>query len=100
MDFYDRVKDLVKQHNFSLIPFLNSLGINYETYKSAKRYNNLPRVDEAAKIANALNVSTEYLLYGDENISDLEAVLIVKFRKLSEEQKKLILSLVDNLANK
>ena len=64
MDFYERVKELSKAQNLSLIPFLQSLGINYETYKSAKRLNNLPRADEAVKIAESLNTSVEYLVSG------------------------------------
>lgn len=65
MDFYERVKELSKTQNLSLIPFLQSLGINYETYKSAKRLNNLPRADEAVKIAEALNTSVEFLVSGN-----------------------------------
>lgn len=66
MDFYERVKDAVKQKGYSLIPFLNGLGINYDSYKSTKRAGNLPRADEAYKIASALNVSLEYLLTGKD----------------------------------
>jgi transcriptional regulator with XRE-family HTH domain len=65
MDFYERVKYLVKEKNFSLIPFLESIGINYGTYKAQRRYNNLPRADEAVKIAKALNTTVEYLVTGE-----------------------------------
>lgn len=84
MDFYERVKELSKNQNLSLIPFLQSLGINYETYKSAKRLNNLPRADEAVKIAEALNTSVEFLVSGKEQdsskninafISDIQSVI-------------------------
>lgn len=84
MDFYERVKELSKTQNLSLIPFLQSLGINYETYKSAKRLNNLPRADEAVKIAEALNTSVEFLVSGKEPdsskninafISDIQSVI-------------------------
>ena len=64
MDFYDRVKELTKQKNLSLITFLQSLGINYETYKSAKRIGRLPRTDESLAIAGALNTTVEYLVTG------------------------------------
>ena len=67
MDFYERVKELAKKNNFSLIPLLDSLNINYETYKSAKRFNNLPRADEAIRIAKALNTSVEYLVTGEQS---------------------------------
>lgn len=81
MDFYERVKELVKNNNLSLIPFLQSLGINYETYKSAKRLGHLPRTDEALSIAKALNTTVEYLVTGKLSDSDSQ---------LSELKKKIL----------
>lgn len=73
MDFYERVKNLAKEQNLSLISFLESLGINYSSYKSAKQLNNLPRADEAVKIAQALNTTVEYLVTGqDSNPAEIE----------------------------
>lgn len=73
MDFYERVKNLVKEQNLSLISFLESLGINYSSYKSAKQLNNLPRADEAVKIAKFLGTSVEYLVTGqDSNPAEIE----------------------------
>lgn len=69
MDFYERVKDLAKQKNLQLIPFLQSLNINYETYKSAKRLGHLPRTDEAIVIAKALDTTVEYLVTGEKTES-------------------------------
>lgn len=67
MDFYERAKELAKKQNLSLISLLESLDINYETYKSAKRMNNLPRANEAVKIAQALHTTVEYLVTGEES---------------------------------
>lgn len=69
MDFYENVKKLAKLQNLQIIPFLESLGINYSTYKGYKQCNNLPRADEAVKIAKALNTSVEFLVTGEENNS-------------------------------
>lgn len=70
MDFFDRVKNLVKDNtNLTLRAFIESLAINYDSYNGLKRYGNLPRADEAVKIAKALNTSAEYLVTGkDDNI--------------------------------
>ena len=65
MDFYERGKTLVKDNtNLTLRTFIGSIGINYDSYNGQKRYNNLPRADEAVKIASALNTSVEYLVTG------------------------------------
>lgn len=66
MDFYENVKQLVKTNNLTLRSFIESLGINYDSYNSCKKYNNLPRADEAVKIAQALNTTVEFLVTGEE----------------------------------
>jgi hypothetical protein len=76
MDFFDRVKDLVKQNTtLTLRAFIESLGLNYETYYSGKRRDNLPRADEALKIAQALGSTVEYLVSGIEPENSKAAVL-------------------------
>lgn len=67
MDFYENVKQLVKTNNLTLRSFIESLGINYDSYNSCKKYNNLPRADEAVKIAQALGTTVEYLVTGEES---------------------------------
>jgi hypothetical protein len=67
MDFFDRVKDLVKQRTtLTLRAFIESMGLNYETYYSGKRRVTLPRADEALKIAAALHTTVEFLVTGEE----------------------------------
>jgi len=66
MDFFDRVKELVKAKNLNLRDFIEGLGMNYDSYNSLKRYENLPRADESVRIAAALNVSVEFLVTGAE----------------------------------
>lgn len=66
MNFYENVKKLVKTNNLNLRNFIESLGINYSSYNSCKQYGNLPRADEALKIAKALNTTVEFLVTGIE----------------------------------
>lgn len=75
MEFYENVKKLAKLQNLQIIPFLESLGINYSTYKGYKQCNNLPRADEAVKIAKALNTSVEYLVTGEEPAIDKKKII-------------------------
>jgi transcriptional regulator with XRE-family HTH domain len=76
VDFYDRVKQLTKENkDLSLQEFLISLGINHDSYYSLKRAGNLPRADEALKIAQALHTSVEYLVSGTEPENSKAAVL-------------------------
>jgi len=86
MDFFERVKFLVKtKTSFTLRGFIEALGINYETYYSGRRLSNLPRADEAVKIAQALNTTVEYLVTGeDSNPAEIE------LKELKEKLKNLL----------
>ena len=65
-NFFERVKNLLKDKNTTIKDFLETIEVNYDTYNGLRRYNNLPRADEAMKIAEALGVSVEYLVTGNE----------------------------------
>lgn len=67
MDFYERVKELLKQNNLTLQATLEKVGINLDAYKSCKRYGNLPRADEVYRLAIELNTTVEYLVTGKES---------------------------------
>lgn len=75
MNFYENVKKLVKTNNLTLRNFIESLNINYDTYNGQKRVGNLPRADEAVKIAKALNTSVEYLVTGEEPAIDKKKII-------------------------
>jgi len=82
MSFFDRVKDLAKKNTtLTLRAFIESLGINYETYYSGRGRGTLPRADEALAIAQALGVTVEYLVSGehpDSNPSYLDALKSIR----------------------
>lgn len=100
MGFYERVKNLVKNRtNFTLKTFIESLGINYETYNSQKRYDNLPRADEAVKIASSLGTTVEFLVTGKSSagLSDEQQNVILKFSYLDDNGKNVVKTLLNAL---
>ena len=93
MDFFDRVKELTKKNTtLTLRAFIESQGLNYETYYSGKRRENLPRADEALKIAQALGTTVEHLVTGkkpessaaDETVDKIQAV-IAQYKKSGKQ---------------
>lgn len=89
-NFYERVKTLAKKQNLALNGFLESLGISYETYKGQKRHNNLPRADEAVKIAKNLGTTVEYLVTGETPEQDNRLhQLQLEIEKLNKFSKSL-----------
>jgi transcriptional regulator with XRE-family HTH domain len=90
VDFYDRVKQLAKEtKGLSLQEFVLSLGINHDSYYSLKRAGNLPRADEALKIAQTLNTTVEYLCTGAASGKPDTAPLIAHAQALLDGLKSL-----------
>ncbi len=84
-------------------------GINKRTLDNYLREKgNIPSADIAVKIANALNVSVEYLVTGKERQQDLEAsgiftpeirLIAKKLSKMNVNQRRLVSVLVNELEN-
>ncbi len=75
MDFYSRVKQLAKKRNISLQNLILSLDINLDSYNSMRKSGNLPRADEALKIAQELGTTVEYLITGMETGTTVNNIL-------------------------
>jgi SOS-response transcriptional repressor LexA len=71
MDFYDRVKYLVKTRNTTIRSVVEVAGLSLNTYDTMKKRGNLPRAEEAVVIARELGTSVEFLVTGSENTSNI-----------------------------
>ena len=70
MDFYERVKILAKTKAVTIESVANSAGLSIDSYNSYRRHNNLPRADEAVKIAQAIGTTVEYRVTGKQPQQD------------------------------
>ena len=64
--FWDNVKIILSQNKILQKDFADKLGYNLSTLKNQMARNISPSVDEAVKIAQALNTTVEYLVTGEE----------------------------------
>jgi transcriptional regulator with XRE-family HTH domain len=97
MTFYDRIKELVKKNtSMTLESFIQSMGINYGTYQTQRKAKNLPRADEAQKIAAALDTSVEYLVTGEHpaGISPEDMQLFDQIIKLEKPDREEIAAII------
>jgi len=66
----------------------------------------IPTADAAVKIAQALGVSVEYLVTGEENKTDKSSLgpeirsLVQNFKLLSEEDRKMVISIMQLFKNR
>jgi transcriptional regulator with XRE-family HTH domain len=66
VDFYERVKKLAKTNKMTIETAVGQAGLSLASYNAYRRHENLPRADEAHKIAAALGTTVEYLVSGKE----------------------------------
>lgn len=65
IDIKSRCIDEIKDHGYSVQPFLISVGLSKSTLDGANK--SMPKADTLAKIADGLNLSVDYLLGRSKN---------------------------------
>ncbi len=100
--FGKRLKIEREQNNFSKVNLSERIGIHYSQIGRYERDEASPSADVLKKLANALSVSTDYLMNGtkidmaEENIKDKK--LINQFNRIAElgkEEQKIVTALID-----
>lgn len=66
-EFWQRVKFLIKENNTKQEWLAEKTGIKYQTLRSMISKNTFPKVDDAVKIAHALNTTVEFLVNGNND---------------------------------
>jgi len=102
MGFGERLKELRETKGMSKTDLANKISLHYSQIGRYERNEANPSADMLKKLANELDVTTDYLMNGttndlaDELIND--KTLINQFKKiaqLSDENKKVVVSLID-----
>lgn len=76
--FWDNVKTILSQNKILQKDFADKLGYNLSTLKNQMARNISPSVDEAVKIAQALNTTVEYLVTGNKPDLSSETKSLIK----------------------
>ena len=80
--------------------FAQQIGVPESTIRNWKRYSSVPAADVLYKVSKFFNVPMEYFLDESENtFSDKEIATIIKLRKLSEEQLKMLDYMIEKFIN-
>ena len=95
--FGKRLKELRKEHGYTIEQFADMVGISKSTlgyYENDKR---MPDIEILARIANVLNVSTDYLI-GRTNTTARKGKLktVCDFTGLSDQAAEYLSELVEN----
>ena len=86
--FYERLRELCKQNHTTVSAMLTELGLSTGSTGNWKR-GQLPKGDVLKQIADYLDTSIDYLVYGEYkcNLSDEEKRLLALYRKTPDRAK-------------
>ncbi len=73
-NFWGRVLDLLAQQDISRKEFAAQIGISYSSIHNGVSLDSIPSADIALKIANRLNTSIEYLIYGNSKSQSITGI--------------------------
>ncbi|MDI7814996.1 helix-turn-helix domain-containing protein [Clostridioides sp. GD02377] len=104
MDFGDRIKQLRENMNLSREELSNKINISYSALSKYETNNRFPDKVTLNKIADFFDVSTDYLLGRNKNISnekdDEVKELVDIIYKLDKDDRNAVLKILDSLINK
>ena len=96
----DRIDILLSSQKRTRNDLYSSLGIASNSLPTWKARGTIPAADIALKIADYLNVSIEFLLYGiEKDYSNTERDLISRFRELSAVQQEAVIGVIQTFEN-
>ena len=100
MSFYERLHLLCREKNISLSHMLEELGLSTGNTGSWKK-GQLPKGDALAKIADYLDTSIDYIVYGEYrgNFTEDEKKLIELYRSAPNRAKYLLLRGFEDMVN-
>lgn len=99
MSFSKRLAHIRKERKFTQQQMANTIGIHISQIKRYESGDTQPSLEVLRKIAFALNISADMLLF-DEGERDLPNTLQLKFEavsQMSEEDQHTIQSLIDGM---
>lgn len=97
MDFWDRLKTEIKDHDLTQERAARRLKIPIGTFKNWLLRRTYPDAREAVQIAKLLNTTVEYLVTGTDRsgFSDDERRLIEGYRQLSKYDQGHIAAIIE-----
>lgn len=99
LDFWNRLNALIKksgQTQMKLSNRLDSINTNERRLQNLSANNRLPDCYEVSQIAEILNTSVDYLLYGKTE-NELQSRLVSIFDKIPDDTKNSVIILLESI---
>ena len=94
--FTDKLEACYKARHYDRTNFAKELGLHEATIRNWIRIGNMPPADTLYKISKFFGVPMEYFMDGGEiSFSEREIGLLIKMKKLSDDQIKMISYMIE-----
>lgn len=98
MDALQRIKDLLNQYQWSTYKLCVKSGLPQSTLANMFARNNLPTLQTLEMICKGFGISlSQFFDYEGDDILKKQDNFLVKYNRLTDEQKRVILDVIDNM---
>lgn len=99
MDALQRIKDLLKEYQWSTYKLSVKSGLPQSTLANMFARNNLPTLQTLEMICKGFGISlSQFFDYKeDDNTLQKQNDFLTKYNRLTDEQKKIVLDVMDNM---
>jgi transcriptional regulator with XRE-family HTH domain len=98
MDALQRIKDLLNQYQWSTYKLSVKSGLPQSTLANMFARNNLPTLQTLEMICKGFGISlAQFFDYEEDDILKKQNDFLVKYNRLTDEQKKIIIDVMDNM---
>ncbi len=93
MNFYERLQLKIKEKGETIKSTEKQCGMANATIQKWQKQS--PRLENVEKVARYLNISIDWLVFGEEDKSEEETELINSYRKLEQRDKKEVQAIIN-----
>ena len=97
--FKERLKRLMESKGISQKKLAIRLDVTEATISRYMNTDRIPKSEILANIATALGTTTDYLLYGKNNIREFKTVLARSYQSFSDEEKEELYDFIKKIHN-
>lgn len=93
----NRIQQCRKKRGYTQEQLAETMNVSIQMISNVERGNKAIRIDNLVNLSRILHVSTDYLLTGKHSAED-QALIFLRFSRLSEREREAITSLIEHLA--
>lgn len=98
MDVLNRIEELRKERGWSIYKLAEESGITQSTLANMFSRKTLPSISTLMQLCDAFDISlSQFFSFENKDFSNEEFSVISKYRKLTEQEKQIIQTLLDSI---